>query len=174
LPSQQAASTRLSTVNARYEAASDAPSAFSMLNQRYKAASPEQRRALPSDPVTKDVLKRAADWVFERPIVNEELGPPLSPVAFCQWLTDSQMHRLADLTQGVDPALAAQLVNTAMPTFERDAATTAENVGYVPLSKSASHDLQSVLQRVGQNKDIKHRFEMIFPHTPGHSPQRVR
>jgi len=92
-------------------AESDAAAALGAFNDGYADASPEVREALLANPAGRAIVTDAADWAAEP--LNGDPNGEMTPQA----MVAETMQRLDDLTEGVDPAVAARLFTEMLPKF---------------------------------------------------------
>lgn len=103
----------------RARGAGDAPKQIEALNDGLKNAPPEVRDAAVQSQGYKDLLQGAADWAMEPLGPNGLAGD--QPVYMMMERVEGQqaMERLDQLTQGMDPDSAAQLVELSLPKLEQ-------------------------------------------------------
>ncbi|HEY0682026.1 MAG TPA: LysM peptidoglycan-binding domain-containing protein [Steroidobacter sp.] len=95
-------------------AAGDTREQLEALSQRYQAAPDEIRSKLVADPRATDLFEAAAQYANEP--LSEASTDPRNPDVLPQ--TNSAITRLDEITEGLDPQIAAGIVNQALPEYE--------------------------------------------------------
>ncbi|AVO34470.1 LysM peptidoglycan-binding domain-containing protein [Ottowia oryzae] len=132
--------------------AGDVPKQVAELNQRLKGAPPEVRDAVLNGEGGKKFFQDAAAWATE-PLAGgsasqaDEKAREEFNAAGQQAPGAVTMERLEQLTQGVDPALAAQLTGEAIPTLEKYVNDYRAEVSGQPLGQAGMANLLKVLDR---------------------------
>ena len=132
--------------------AGDVPKQVAELNQRLKGAPPEVREAVLNSEGGKKFFQDAAAWATE-PLAGgsasqaDEKAREEFNGAGQQAPGALTMERLEQLTQGVDPALAAQLTGEAIPTLEKYVNDYRAEVSGQPLGQAGMANLLKVLDR---------------------------
>lgn len=137
--------TAARTIIAAAQAESDHGEALHVLSEGYADASPQVQSALYQSSEVMAILLDAAAWAAE-PLMSE-LDDSESP----QQLTREAMERLDGLTEGLDPEIAADVVNAMIPRLE-DAQDHLLDYGGVQTGPEGMTRLMTVLDRIADTQ----------------------
>ncbi|MDO5625492.1 MAG: LysM domain-containing protein [Pseudomonadota bacterium] len=99
------------------QAAGEPTAQLQHLNTALQAASPEVRAAAEGSQGYRDLLQGAADWAME-PLGEKGMGGTVPYGSMGERMEGEQaMGRLDELTQGLDPEMAARLVERSLPSL---------------------------------------------------------
>ncbi|MDE0854644.1 MAG: LysM peptidoglycan-binding domain-containing protein [Nevskia sp.] len=146
-PAELQAKAAIAQVQAQNQGQADPAKALQALNSVYAKAAPDAQQKILADPYAQQLVHNAAAWA------NQPLQQPLSNGEFPQAQSAQALQRLDTLTKGLDPALAAQTVNAALPGYNSFAHNFQQQYGGQYLGYNGATSLMNVLDRVGTSAD---------------------